>query len=106
GPTVLTHAVTFQYYLAPTLVRELATNVVVVKKDLDAPPESITVDGAIQITSPTAPLRGARVRLTTNFQSGEDTLSAPELHGLSVDYDGGTGVLTISGTGTAAHYQD
>jgi len=108
GPTVLTHGVSFTKYTAPGIAANLTSNVVIVKPNLDSPPESIVLDGMIGLTggaSQESPLRGARVKLTTNFQSLQDSLTATASNGLSVSYASGTGILTISGTGTVGSYE-
>ena len=108
GPTVLTRSVSFQRYDAPGMVGHVTQNVMIVKPNLDSAPESIVLDEAISLTggsSQESPLQGARVRIVGNFQSGEDVLSATASGGLSVSYASGTGILTVSGSGTVGTYQ-
>ena len=108
GPTTLTRPVSFTKYTAPGIVATVTQNVMIVKPDLDAPPASIVLDEWLSLTggsSQDSPLRGARVRILTNFQSGQDSLTAIASNGLSVSYASGTGILTISGTGTVATYE-
>jgi len=50
-------------------------------------------------------IAGATVKIVSGFAAG-DVLAAVEQHGITADYDGGTGVLTLSGTATAAQYQE
>jgi VCBS repeat-containing protein len=50
-------------------------------------------------------ISGARVSITGNFSGAEDNLTLTNPNGLQGIYDSGTGVLTISGNGSAATYQ-
>ncbi|MEK7351684.1 MAG: DUF4347 domain-containing protein, partial [Nitrospirota bacterium] len=51
-----------------------------------------------------ANMSGGKVSIITNFTAG-DTLSFTNVGGVSGSYNSGTGVLTITGTGTIAEYQ-
>ena len=50
-------------------------------------------------------IAGATVKIVSGF-AASDVLAAVEQHGITADYDGGTGTLTLSGTATAAQYQE
>ncbi len=50
-------------------------------------------------------LEGATVAITGNFQSSEDALGFSDQNGITGAYDSGTGVLTLTGTSSVAHYQ-
>ena len=64
------------------------------------------IDGGITVADPdSANLTGATVSITSNFVSAEDVLAFPGLGGISGLYNSGTGVLTLSGSGTVAQYQ-
>ncbi|NOS82012.1 MAG: DUF4347 domain-containing protein, partial [Nitrospira sp.] len=51
-----------------------------------------------------ANMSGGKVSITTNFTAG-DTLTFTNVGSVSGSYNSGTGVLTITGTGTIAQYQ-
>jgi uncharacterized delta-60 repeat protein len=55
--------------------------------------------------SDSAALVGATVWISNNFASGEDVLGFANQNGITGNYDGSTGVLTLSGTATTAQYQ-
>lgn len=48
----------------------------------------------------------ATVTISANYQSGQDRLAFTAAHGITGSWDGGTGVLSLSGTATAAQWQD
>ena len=50
-------------------------------------------------------LTGATVAITGNFASGQDVLAFIDQLGITGSYNGGTGVLTLTGTTTVANYQ-
>ncbi|MEQ1859663.1 MAG: Calx-beta domain-containing protein [Chthoniobacteraceae bacterium] len=50
-------------------------------------------------------LTGATVAITGNFNTGEDVLAFGNQNGITGNYDGGTGVLTLTGTATLANYE-
>ncbi|MDO9354561.1 MAG: Ig-like domain-containing protein, partial [Solirubrobacteraceae bacterium] len=52
-----------------------------------------------------ANVTGASVAITANFASGQDVLSFTNTANITGSYNGGTGVLTLSGTDTVAAYQ-
>ncbi|HTE26080.1 lectin-like protein [Flavitalea sp.] len=67
---------------------------------------AIIVDNSLLITSGVS-FDGAKVSVSTNFNSGDllsYTGSLPS--GVSAAYNGSTGVLSFTGTATAAQYQD
>ncbi len=66
---------------------------------------AISVDSDLTITEPEGDnISGATVSITGNFLSG-DTLAVTESGDITAEYDSVTGVLTLSGTATAAAYQ-
>lgn len=48
----------------------------------------------------------ATVTISTNYQSGQDRLGFTADHGITGSWDSGTGVLSLSGSATAAQWQD
>ena len=52
-----------------------------------------------------ANLTGSTVSIVTGFASSEDTLGFTDQLGITGSYDGGTGILTLSGTASVADYQ-
>lgn len=108
GPTELTHTVLFERYVSPEIFLNVTSNVVIVDPELLVAPAGIVVDPRISVSggaNQDAPLRGASVSIVGGFQSGQDSLSATAFGGLGVTYDAGTGILTVSGTGTVATYE-
>ena len=71
----------------------------------DAP---VTVDGAmaggVTVSDPdSATLAGATVKITTNYQNGQDVLALPpQASGITATYAVGTGTLTLSKSGSPA----
>jgi hypothetical protein len=65
------------------------------------------LDSTLTVSDPTSPnsVTGATVSITTGFDSSGDTLNFTTQNGISGVYDSSTGVLTLSGTATAAEYQ-
>ncbi len=65
------------------------------------------LDNTLTVTDPDdTNLNSARVAITGNFASGEDILAASTTGtSITASYNGGTGVLTLSGVDTVAHYQ-
>ena len=61
--------------------------------------DQITVDGASN-------LDGARIAIIAGFDSAVDRLSFTSVHGITGSYDTSTGILSLSGVGTPAQYQD
>ena len=50
-------------------------------------------------------LLGATISISANFASGQDTLVFANQNGISGSWNAGSGVLTLSGSATLAHYQ-
>ncbi len=66
----------------------------------------VAIDGSLLASDvDNANLVGASVAITAGFASGEDVLSFANQGPISGSYDGGTGVLTLSGTATLAQYR-
>ena len=66
---------------------------------------AVVVDGAVNVTDPDdTVLDSARVRVSGNFQDGDDLLFTDQ-NGIIGSYDDGTGVLTLSGDSSVANYQ-
>jgi hypothetical protein len=64
-----------------------------------------TVDGALTVTDgDDTNLEGGQVRISANFQAGDDLVFVNQ-NGISGVYNTGTGVLTLSGTASVADYQ-
>jgi len=64
------------------------------------------VDSGLVLNEPEAdPILGATVRILTNYQNGEDVLAFSDQLGIAGAWNAGTGILTLSGTTTAADYQ-
>lgn len=64
------------------------------------------VDGAITVSDPdTTDLVGATVSISGNFAAGEDVLAFSDQLGIGGSWDGGAGVLTLSGSAPLADYQ-
>lgn len=56
--------------------------------------------------SDSANLASATVKISANFQSGEDFLVFTNTANVTGNYDAATGILTLTGSDTVAHYQD
>ena len=66
---------------------------------------AVVIDAGV--TCSNGPFNGALVSINSNFRSTEDRLVYPAvLYGITGSYNASTGVLTLSGAGTAAQYQD
>ncbi|RZI84403.1 MAG: DUF4347 domain-containing protein, partial [Rubrivivax sp.] len=64
------------------------------------------IDAGMTVTDPdTTNLTGATVQITGNFVTGEDVLSYTTVSGITGSWNAATGILTLSGTTTAANYQ-
>lgn len=64
------------------------------------------VDPGLAINEPEADdILGATVRIVGNYQSGEDVLAFTDQLGINGAWNPGTGILTLSGTTTAAGYE-
>ncbi len=67
---------------------------------------AITVDAGLTVTEPEGDnITGATVQITSNYQSGADVLAVTEGSGITASFAAGSGILTLSGTATAAEYQ-
>ena len=67
---------------------------------------SVALDASITVTDGDGSnLTGATASMTTNYVNGQDTLSVATQLGISGSWNAGTGVLTLTGTTTAANYQ-
>lgn len=63
----------------------------------------VVVDPALTVSG--ADVNGATVSVEEGFAPG-DALAATAMHGVSATFDAATGVLTLTGTATAAQYQE
>ena len=64
------------------------------------------IDSGVTVTdSDSTNLTGATVSITTGFVSAQDTLAFTDQLGITGSYNSVSGVLTLSGTTTVAHYQ-
>jgi hypothetical protein len=64
------------------------------------------VDPGLAVTDPdSASQSGATVAITVGFVAAEDVLTFADQNGITGSYDGGTGVLTLTGTSSVANYQ-
>jgi len=68
------------------------------------PSTPVPVDPALTLTS-TADVTGAKVVILTGFVAGQDSLVFTNQGGITGSYAAGTGILTLSGTATAAVYE-
>ncbi|MGC4121613.1 MAG: Ig-like domain repeat protein [Myxococcales bacterium] len=67
---------------------------------------AVVVDGALELVDPDGPnLSGVRVSISSGFVSAEDLLTYTPSGGITGTYDNATGILTLSGSATAAAYQ-
>ena len=66
---------------------------------------SVALDSLITVTDADSSITGATASMTTNYVNGQDTLSVATQLGISGSWNAGTGVLTLTGTATAADYQ-
>jgi len=68
---------------------------------------AVTIAGNALVTTGATPLVGATVSVSSNFVTGQDVLglSGAASGGISNSYNATTGVLTLSGSATAADYQ-
>lgn len=51
-------------------------------------------------------ISGASIAIGANFTSSQDVLSYTSMHGITGSYNSSNGVLTLTGNGSAADYQD
>ncbi|MDP1850469.1 MAG: Ig-like domain-containing protein, partial [Solirubrobacteraceae bacterium] len=69
---------------------------------------AVTVDSGVTVVdSDDANLAGAQVRISAGFEAGDALTFTPSggAGGAGSSYDAGTGVLTLTGTGTVAEFQ-
>ena len=66
---------------------------------------AVALDAGVTVTDPDSNITGATVSITTNRVNPGDTLSVATQLGISGSWNAGTGVLTMTGTTTAANYQ-
>jgi VCBS repeat-containing protein len=72
----------------------------------DAGDPAVAVSSSLTASDPDdSSLAGATVAITSGFVTGEDVLSFTNQNGITGSYNASTGVLTLSGTDTVAHYQ-
>ncbi len=65
-----------------------------------------TVNSSLTLTDAEGDnITGATITISANYANGEDTLSFTPTGSIIGSFNAGTGVLTLSGTGTAAEYQ-
>lgn len=65
----------------------------------------VAAPGATVSDADSEALISARVTISSGYDSATDTLDGSLIAGFTVSFDGMTGVLTISGSGTVAQYQ-
>jgi trimeric autotransporter adhesin len=66
---------------------------------------AVAVDGLLAVAdSDDTQLAGATVRVSSNFQEGDDLLFTDQ-NGISASYDDASGVLALTGTASVANYQ-
>src|SRR5438105_4608759 len=59
---------------------------------------AVAADPGVTVSDPdSANLSGAKVSISSNFSSSEDSLSFTNQNGISGSYNAGTGVLTLTG---------
>ncbi|HEX5127768.1 MAG TPA: DUF4347 domain-containing protein, partial [Rhodocyclaceae bacterium] len=63
------------------------------------------IDNALTVTDDGVNLTGATVKITSNYQSGQDVLAFTNQLGITGSWNSATGTLTLSGTTTVANYQ-
>src|SRR5207302_5325028 len=67
---------------------------------------AVAADPGVTVSDPdSANLSGAKVSISSNFSSSEDSLSFTNQNGISGSYNAGTGVLTLTGVASVANYQ-
>jgi len=74
--------------------------------DLTYPQEAINISNTIEVSDPDdTTIDSARVLITGNFQSDEDSLFYSTLFGITGVYDETTGILALSGNASFSDYQ-
>ncbi|WP_347870647.1 tandem-95 repeat protein, partial [Plantibacter sp.] len=67
---------------------------------------AVAIDSSLTVADIDSPtLASATVRLSGNFTAAEDVLAFTSQNGITGTFDSATGVLTLTGTATVAHYQ-
>ncbi|HBS23162.1 DUF4347 domain-containing protein, partial [Thalassospira sp.] len=67
---------------------------------------AVAIDGSFTLSDvDSANMSGATIAITGNFQNGSDVLAFTNQNGISGSYNASTGVLTLSGSASAANYQ-
>ncbi len=67
---------------------------------------AVAVDPGLTVADPDSPqLTGATVAISANFAAAQDALAFVDQLGITGSYDAGTGVLTLTGSATAAEYR-
>ena len=118
-PSTATRTVSFQATDSNGAASNVATRDIDVSPSNDAPTvtttagntnyaegdPATTIDGGITVADvDDANLEGGQVRISANFQSGDDLVFVNQ-NGISGVYNTGTGVLTLTGTASVADYQ-
>ncbi len=68
---------------------------------------AVVVDSGLTLTdADSSQLTGASVSISSGYISGQDLLNFTDQSGITGSWNGGTGVLTLSGTATVTQYQD
>ncbi|GAB5408505.1 MAG: hypothetical protein BalsKO_08700 [Balneolaceae bacterium] len=74
--------------------------------DLTYPQEAVNISNTIEVSDPDdTTIDSARVIITGNFQSDEDSLFYSPIFGITGDYNETTGVLELSGSASFTDYQ-
>ena len=74
--------------------------------DYDEGSPATVIDATVTITdTDDTNLEGATIRITTNYESGEDTLGFTNQNGISGSFNASNGTLTLTGTSSIANYQ-
>lgn len=90
--------------ITPTNSAPILSNLEV--SDLTYPQESINITNTIEVSDPDdTTIDSARVIITGNFQSDEDSLFYSTLFGITGNYDETTGILALSGSASFSDYQ-
>ncbi|MDQ8023504.1 MAG: DUF4347 domain-containing protein, partial [Moraxellaceae bacterium] len=67
---------------------------------------AVVIDSGLTVTdADNTNLTGATVRITSNYQNGQDVLAFTNQLGITGSWDAATGTLTLTGTTTVANYQ-
>ncbi len=88
---------------APVLSSIEGTNIDFTEGDSDT---LITTSISVSDSDSHLNMDSAQVSITTNFSSGEDSLIFVDTGNITGNYDGATGVLTLTGSDTKTNYED